>query len=411
MTLAEYLYFGAVQQGTRQANHWGAFVKIIIYCQHVLGVGHFFRTLEIARAMEAFEVILVTGGGKVEVALPDHIRQVNLPGLMMDENFTRLHSVDLQKSVDEVKCERKKILLDLIKTETPDLFLIELYPFGRRAFRFELIPVLELIKDKFQKTCKVVCSLRDILVEKKDAQKYETRVIEALNSWFDAVLVHSDPQLIKLSATFSRLDNINIPIVYTGFVTPVPDPETVKHIRQKTGLARKGRLIVASAGGGNVGAPLLRSVVQAHKELSSSEDVLLKVYTGPYMDTEDKKSLRSFAGKRIEVEEFSGEFVSLLGAADLSISMAGYNTCMNIVAANVPSLVWPFSQNREQRERALKIARFARMTILEDQDLTPVKLSRLIEKSLGQKASRPDVQLNLSGAANTVKWIKKVITL
>jgi len=74
-------------------------VKIIIYCQHVLGLGHFFRTLEIARAMETFDVILVTGGGRVEARLPDHVRDVKLPGLMMDKNFTGLYSVDPQKSV------------------------------------------------------------------------------------------------------------------------------------------------------------------------------------------------------------------------------------------------------------------------------------------------------------------------
>ena len=88
-------------------------MKIIIYCQHVLGVGHFFRTLELARAMKTCEVILVTGGGKLEVALPDHIRHINLPGLMMDENFSGLYSVDPQKNVDDVKVERKQILMDL----------------------------------------------------------------------------------------------------------------------------------------------------------------------------------------------------------------------------------------------------------------------------------------------------------
>ena len=134
-------------------------MKIIIYCQHVLGLGHFFRTLEIARAMETFDVILVTGGGRVEVRLPDHVREVKLPGLMMDKKFTGLYSVDPIKSVEDVKLEREKQLLDLVKNENPDYFLIELYPFGRRAFRFELIPVLNFLKDNHRMNCKVVCSM------------------------------------------------------------------------------------------------------------------------------------------------------------------------------------------------------------------------------------------------------------
>jgi len=393
-------------------------VKIIIYCQHVLGLGHFFRTLEIARAMETFDVILVTGGGRVEVKLPDHVRDVKLPGLMMDKNFTGLYSVDPKKSVEDVKLEREKQLLDLVKNENPDFFLIELYPFGRRAFKFELIPVLNFIKDNHRMNCKVVCSMRDILVERKDKLKYESGVIDALNTWFDAVLVHSDPQLIKLDSTFSRLDKIKIPLVYTGFVTPVPDKKKVKHIRENLRLQNKKRLIVASAGGGNVGAPLLRAVVNAYNQLSSKENLMLYVYTGPYMEKEDKQYLQSFGGSGagsgessgegsgIRVKEFTSDFVSLLGAADLSVSMAGYNTCMNIVAANVPSLVWPFGQNQEQRERAREISRFVPMNILEDQDLRVPKFSRLIEKSLCRQNMNKHPSLNIHGAINTTKWIR-----
>jgi len=389
-------------------------VKIIIYCQHVLGLGHFFRTLEIASAMETFDVILVTGGGRVEVRLPDHVRNVKLPGLMMDKNFTGLYSVDPQKSVEDVKLERQKQLLDLVKKENPDFFLIELYPFGRRAFRFELIPVLNFIKANRRMSCKVVCSMRDILVERQDRLKYESGVIDSLNNWFDAVLVHSDPHLIKLDSTFSRLDKLKIPLVYTGFVTPVPDKKKIKQIRQNLRLQNKKRLIVASAGGGNVGASLLRSVVNAYNELPSKKNLMLNVYTGPYMEKEDKQYLQSVAdssvssdaGSGIRVKEFTSDFVSLLGAADLSVSMAGYNTCMNIVAANVPSLVWPFGQNQEQRERAREIARFVPMTILEDQDLMLPKFSRLIEKSLYQQNMNKHLTLNIHGAFNTMKWIR-----
>jgi predicted glycosyltransferase len=360
--------------------------------------------------METFDVILVTGGGRVEARLPDHVRDVKLQGLMMDKNFTGLYSVDPQKSVEEVKLERRKQLLDLVKNENPDFFLIELYPFGRRAFKFELIPVLNFIKDNRRMNCKVVCSMRDILVERKNSLKYESGVIDALNNWFDAVLVHSDPQLIKLGSTFSRLDKIKIPLVYTGFVTPVPDKKKVKHIRENLRLQNKKRLIVASAGGGNVGAPLLRAVVNAYNELPSKENLMLNVYTGPYMEKEDKQYLQSVADSSansgIRVKEFTSDFVSLLGAADLSVSMAGYNTCMNIVAANVPSLVWPFGQNQEQKERARKIARFVPMTILEDQDLILSEFSRLIEKSLYGQNTNKHLTLNINGAQNTMKWMR-----
>lgn len=384
-------------------------MKIVIYCQHVLGVGHFFRTLEIARAMKSYDVILVTGGGNLDVSFPDHIRQVSLPGLMMGSDFNRLHSVNPQKNVDDVKKERQKLLLELIKNEEPDFFFIELYPFGRRAFRFELIPVLDFICQNIWMKCKVVCSLRDILVEKKDTAKYERRVIETLNKYFDAVLVHSDPKLIRLDSTFSKLEKINIPVVYTGFVTPVPDSKKVEAFRQNSKLDKNGTLIVASAGGGNVGAPLLKAVIRAYLQLSENKNIMLYVYTGPYMDKEDKAELHSFSDVRIKIEEFTNDFVSLLGAADLCVSMAGYNTCMNIVAANVPAIVWPFAQNREQLARAEKIAKFVPTTILSDKDLSVSRFALILEKSLGTKKENLKNDLNIQGAFYTTKWIEEHI--
>lgn len=188
-----------------------------------------------------------------------------------------------------------------------------------------MIPALDYIKDFKKIKCKVVCSLRDILVEKDNRTKYELRVINVLNKWFDAVLIHSDPQLIKLDSTFSSLDKIKIPIVYTGFVTPVPDAEKVKQIRKRAGLVKNEHLIVASAGGGNVGAVLLKAAAPAFKTLSLKKNARLYIFTGPYMKDKDKKYLHSFSSSRIRIEEFTRDFVSMLGASDLSISMVNMN--------------------------------------------------------------------------------------
>ncbi len=40
-------------------------MKIIHYCQYIWGVGHFFRSLEICRALAGHDVLLVTGGPKI----------------------------------------------------------------------------------------------------------------------------------------------------------------------------------------------------------------------------------------------------------------------------------------------------------------------------------------------------------
>ncbi|THB77340.1 MAG: glycosyl transferase [Desulfobacteraceae bacterium] len=386
-------------------------MKIAIYCQHVLGLGHFFRTLEIADALAPDTVLLITGGKPFEVAHKDHIKPVVLPGIMMDEQFSSLYSVDPERSLDTVKQERTKILTDLLLNEKPDLFLIELYPFGRRAFRFELEPAVNAIQ-QHQVPCKVVCSIRDILVEKSDVEKYENRVIKALNRHFDAVLVHSDPRLIRLDTTFSRLDEIAPPVTYTGFITPMPEKDKVTTFLEQYKPTGREKIVVVSIGSGSVGAPLLISVARSYEYLEQIENLRILMFTGPYMDEADIETLKDITlDKPVHVERFCEDFVSLIKAADLSVSMAGYNTCMNLVAAGTPSLVWPFDQNREQRMRAEELGRFARIRILEAADLEPERMAARIDSYLGKTedavhqapGSSP---LNIDGAVRTAGSIK-----
>lgn len=84
---------------------------------------------------------------------------------------------------------------------------------------------------------------------------------------------------------------------------------------------------------------LLDAVIRAFELISSEADVHLQVFTGPFMQSDSFRRLQEMGTDRIWVSRFIPDFPAWLSAADLSVSMAGYNTCMNILAARVPSLV------------------------------------------------------------------------
>jgi predicted glycosyltransferase len=383
-------------------------MKIVHYCQHVLGIGHYFRSIEIARSLHRHELVLVTGGPPVEVSLPPHITEYRLPGLHMDGSFTIVSPTDKNRALDEVKEERKKLLYSLFEKTASDLFLMELYPFGRRSFAFEIEPVLEAVRRGDLPSTKVICSLRDILVEKKNQQTYEQRVLRLLNKYFDALLVHADESLVSLDETFESTDKIRIPLVYTGFVTPRPNAAGGEKVRTRLGLKGKEALVVASAGGGRVGHDLLRAVVEAHARLASERRLRLCVFTGPFMAEENFSALAEQVASLpgVHLARFTEDFLSYLSAADLSISMAGYNTCMNVLSAGVPSLVFPFAQNREQRIRAEKLAALGGLNLLKEEDLEPSRLANLMSRVLNSGRKSVNVPINLDGAQETARWIE-----
>ena len=380
-------------------------MKIAIYCQHVLGIGHFFRTLEICRALQPHPVVLITGGPEAPATLPPNVRRVQLPELAMDASFQHLHARGCQ-SLTQIREQRRTLLEQTFSAEKPDLFLIELYPLGRKAFRSELDPLLAGIRNGRRPGCRVVCSVRDILVEKEDRDRHEARAVETLNRWFDTLLVHADPSVIRLDATFGRMADVRIPVVYTGFVAPPPGPAVDGRAwKNARGLDPEQRLVVASAGSGAVGFRLLEAVTRAVRHLPGDLAWRLQVFTGPFMEENEIRQLEARRDRRIAVDRFTEDLPAWLQAADLSISMAGYNTCMAVLATGVRALVHPFGQNREQGLRARLLAERGLLGILEGEDLDPQRLARRMVGRLG--ATRPEdaSPIDLAGAVHTARWI------
>lgn len=384
-------------------------MKIIFYCQYVWGMGHLVRSLEFARALSDHDVTLIAGGQEVAVDLPANVQFVRLPVLYMDEKFTRLIAGLPNQSVDRIQQERKKILYSLFDQHRPNVFIVELFPFGRSMFGFELEPLLDDIRAGRFGDVKTVCSLRDILVEKKDPAAYEKRVLQKLNLYFDALLVHSDPGLLSLSETFTRVGDINIPVVYTGFITQQTESAAGLRLRQELAISPEQKLIVASAGGGRSGYKLLKSVIDACRLLRDQKSIRLEVFAGPFMEDEEFEELvaRSSAGFRIH--RYTKRFLEYLQAADLSVSLAGYNTCMNLLVTKVPALVYPYSRQQEQPMRAEKLKNLIPMRILKDADIQSDRLSEHIDQMLTQSNPAISSPLNLDGAANAARYLREFL--
>jgi predicted glycosyltransferase len=382
-------------------------MKIFFYCQYVWGMGHLVRSLEFARALSDHEVTLIVGGQEVEVDLPEHVRLRQLPALYMDEKFTRLIPGIPGQNVEQIQQERKKTIYLLMEHLRPDFFIVELYPFGRSMFGFELEPLLEDIREGRFGPVKTICSLRDILVEKKDPCAYEERVLQKLNRHFDALLIHSDPGILRLEETFSRERDINIPVVYTGFITQQTDPASGSSLRKELAISCRQKLVVASAGGGRSGYQLLASVIDACELLRDRLPLRLEIFTGPFMDNEAFEKLSARTAACFRIRRYTKRFPDYLYAADLSVSLAGYNTCMNLLITQIPALVYPYARQREQPMRVHKLKNFLPMKILDEEDVQPVRLSDHIVQMLDQKRTLKTLPIDINGANHSADFLSR----
>jgi predicted glycosyltransferase len=355
---------------------------ILFYCQHILGIGHLIRSMEIVRGLLAdFEICFVNGGRVVEeFPIPAGVRVVNLPAIATDTEFQELRAIDPDQDLEAVFDQRRAILLDLVAEVQPDLLVIELFPFGRRRFSTELVPCIETAKAR---GAKVVCSLRDIVVTKQDQARHEDKICRLMNQYFDLLLIHGDPSFQPLELSFSRVQDLQCPVAYTGYVV-----QEAAAIAADTPLVDPDRpLILTSVGGGRFGHELLFSVVEAAQFLEHLPHQIL-VFAGPFCPPEVFAELEVRAGDRPNVllQRYTPNLLAYMHQADLSISMAGYNTTMNVLTSGVRAMVLPFTGNDDQEQtlRAERLEELGIVRVIRPDDLRPESMAQRVMTCLQQ---------------------------
>ena len=99
--------------------------RILIYCQHVLGMGHLIRSMAIARALKNCTVVFINGGKSLSgLEVPPWVSVVNLPPISSDSEFQGLNIHSDNSTLEQIQPARKKVLFECF-----DHF----HPFGRVA--------------------------------------------------------------------------------------------------------------------------------------------------------------------------------------------------------------------------------------------------------------------------------------
>jgi len=368
--------------------------RVFFYVQHLLGIGHLRRAAAIARALvqAGAEVTFVSGGESVPGIDLGGARLVQLPpASAADSGFSAI--VDTNgKPIDEVwQAERRRQLLAAFAAAQPDILLIEMYPFGRRPFRFELKPLLEAATTMpLPERPLVACSLRDILVDKGRADR-RAETVALVERYLDLVLVHGDPRLVTFDRTFPDAGSFAAKLRYTGYV--------VEQLPPAADHDRSSGEILVSAGGGAVGAPLFAAAIAA-KPLSRYRDHPWRLVTGRNLPASEAATVTTAAqAAGITVETFRGDFPRLLQSCLLSVSQGGYNTVMELIATRCPAVIVPFAEGSESEQmlRSRLLAERGILQLVDAASLTPAALAAAIDR-----AGRPaDLAIDLDGAPQT----------
>jgi predicted glycosyltransferase len=380
--------------------------KVFFYVQHLLGIGHQRRGATITRAMQAagLDVTYVSGGHEIPNLELAGAKFVQLPPVRAVDLYFKKLVDEFDQPIDDVwRKKRQAALMAAYVACEPDVIILELYPFGRRQMRFELLPLLDAAKAQTRPPV-IVSSVRDILVEQPKPERLVV-MLGRIDSFFDHVMVHGDADLVPFERTFPQAGEIADKLSYTGYVVDQ---------RSETGAAGAGDdvagqdEVLVSAGGGAVGDKLLRTAMRT-RALTSLRRATWRVLVGTKVPEIEFQALAELAEKGIIVERARGDFPSLLMNCALSISQGGYNTVMESLHADCNAVIVPYAGGleTEQTLRAELLAERGLINVVEEADLTPESLALAIETAISKGGKRKAMTIRTDGADETARLITK----
>ena len=363
-------------------------MKVMLVVTSLMGAGHLQRTLIIARAIRdaGGEAVIVSGGRPIPHLETGGVQVDHIPPLSADGfDYSRMMTPD--GVADDVYLRsRAARLVDLFEQRQPDVLVTELFPFGRRALSAEFLTLLAQAKGK----ARVYASIRDVLEPKRKEKRAEETSLR-LRRWYDGVLVHGDPDLIGLEATWPLVEHFESIIRYTGYVAePSPPAE----------LGSSDEVLV-SVGGGVIGRNLLETAVRA----AALGARVWRLRVGGADAAGEVRRLQDIAGDAPTIiEPAANDYRARLAACACSVSLLGYNTCTDLLLAARPSVICPMREGdeREQRIRAEAFRQLSGFHQLED--VTPEALAGLVETAIEAGPGAPH-GVKVDGAVTTAEML------
>lgn len=367
-------------------------MKVMIVVTHLLGTGHLTRALTLARAYAAAGDVacVVSGGLPVPVQQAQDIKSIQLPPVRSDGvDFSLLLTESDAPATRDYMADRQRVLLQAFTDFAPDILITELFPFGRRVLRDEFQALLNLAKG--QPHPPLICaSIRDILAPPSKPKKV-TFADAMIATFYDAVLVHSDPDLTPLEISWPVSDTLRALLKYTGFVTPDPaGPHPEK--------AGSGEIIV-SAGGGDVGQPVYAAALAAAAQI----EYPMRMLIGGRTPQTRIDRLRASAPPNVMIEPARKDFRQMLYHAAASVSLCGYNTALDVLQAGTPAVFIPFDEGNEVEQglRATALADHTGIATLRRAELSADSLIAALSAVMRAPRRAPNTT-RFDGATRTV---------
>ena len=389
--------------------------KIVVYSHDTYGLGNIRRMLVIAKSLVESDpntsILLLSGSPMLHAfRIPPQIDYIKLPCLTRTTQG-EYKSKFLDLSYEKMLHLRGNLIRSSIQDFDPDLILVDKKPFGVGD---ELLGALESLQRQGHRA-KLVLLLRDIL----DSPDSTIRVWQkngyhnAIQSFYDQVLVVGSPEIYDLREEYQFPSESHEKVRFCGYLAREAGRKSRQQLRQELGFENE-RLILVTPGGGEDGYHLLKCYLEGLRQQKNMGNTKTLVICGPEMIESQRNHIQQLMNDcaNVILQSFTDDMMACMDAADLVISMGGYNTMCELLTLGKRAIVVPrVIPVQEQWIRAERMSKLGLIRALHPENITPRLLLETVreELSLVNTNTQNRYQINLNGLSGVCKEIYKLL--
>jgi predicted glycosyltransferase len=371
--------------------------SVMHYCHDSYGLGHLRRTLAVAQHLRthtpSISQLIVTGSPVPQnFPFPEGTDYIKLPSVVK-VGAGQYESRFMPTPFSGVQSLRSDIVLSAARHFDPDVLIVDHAPAGLEG---EIVATLRYFKTRRRET-RLILGLRDIIDEPaavRHAWK-QAGIYSLLDNTYDRILVYGDRDVYDVVREYAFSPRAAGKTRYVGYLRRESGARSPEQIRKDLNL-RTDRLVLATAGGGEDGYTLFQVMLATLRRRPEPVRFDCLLVAGPLMSKRERDALIGMAGSTVALRilPFAEDMTSYIAAADVVISMGGYNSVCEILSFSRPAIVVPRVRPRQEqllRAKALSQRRLLRM--IHPAELSPGRLldevNALLDQGSVAEVARP----------------------
>ena len=378
-------------------------LKVLLYSHDTVGLGNIRRTLLLADTLgEEYpnaSLLIVTGSPMIHAfRIPQRTDYIKLPCLTRDD-ADHYAPAYLQSRRAEVDALRRGVLERAVLGFAPDLLIVDKRAAGVGG---ELLEPLRELRRRHMPTT-IVLGIRDIL-DAPDVTRVSlkrARDMRTIARYYDEVWIYGERSIFDAVAEYGFPPEVARKTRFCGYLKrPRGVPE------RHDGPPR----VLVTTGGGEDGTELIEAYLEGLLTLPRSVALNTTVIFGPYVPPGSCERLRRRFGSLPDVTfiDFEPDLASRYAAADIVVSMAGYNTVCELLSCAMRGVLVPRCRPvAEQLLRARLLAARGLFDVVEPDQLTPAQLIATVLQALRRPATR--VPVDLDGLPRIRKRVRQLL--